>query len=252
MTQFTFALREVWRHSVRVPHFLARNVLLALPLCLGTPAWADENIIEEQLQDIGKIPNEEVMVVQRKYTRKRLRHELTPAVFGGLPFNSVRRTLYGGASYTLHINDWLGLEAMFNYSQSFIGGFVFDINNNATRPNQLPINADYQKLLFALYAGAQLSPFYGKMATLSSSIAFLEPYFYLGTGLATTEKFLYPTLVPGVGMRVFFKEWFSMRVDVRNLLYNERFISRQSGLEQTGIRSNWMILASLSFWLPKM
>jgi outer membrane beta-barrel protein len=252
MTQFSFAFREARRHSVRVRHFLVLNVLLALPLCLATPARADENIIEEQLQEIGKIPNEEVMVVQRKYTRKRLRHELTPALIGGLPFNSVRRTLYGGASYTLHINDWLGLEAMFNYSQSFIGGFVFDINNNATRPNQLPINADYQKLLFAVYAGAQLSPFYGKMATLSSSIAFLEPYFYLGAGLANTEKFLYPTLVPGVGLRVFFKEWFSMRVDVRNILYNERFISRQSGLEQTGIRSNWMILASLSFWLPKM
>lgn len=251
MTQFSFASREVRRHSVRVG-LIALNALLALPLWWVTPAYADDNIIEEQLQEIGQIPNEEVMVVQRKYTRKRLRHELTPAILGGMPFNSVRRTLYGGASYTLHINDWLGLEGMFNYSQSFIGGFVSDINDNATRPNQNPINPDYQKLLYSVYVGAQFSPFYGKMATLSSSIAFLEPYFYLGAGIANTEKYLYPTVVPGIGVRVFFKEWFSLRLDFRNILYNERAISRVTGLEESGFRSNYMFLASLSFWLPKM
>lgn len=251
MTQSSFASREVRRHSVRVG-LLVLNALLALPLLSVPTAHADENIIEEQLQEIGQIPNEEVMVVQRKYTRKKFRHELTPALLGGLPFNSVRRTLYGGASYTLHVNDWLGFEAMFNYSQSFIGGFVNDVNSNSTRPNQNPINPDYQKLLYAVYVGAQISPFYGKMATLSSSIAFLEPFFYLGAGIANTEKYLYPTVVPGIGVRVFFKEWFSLRLEIRDLIYNERAISRVTGLEESGIRNNYMFLASLSFWLPKM
>ncbi|NBW99663.1 hypothetical protein EBR03_08840, partial [bacterium] len=52
--------------------------------------------IEKQLEEVGSIPDEEVLVVQRKFTRKEWRHEISPLNFGGIPFGTVRRTMTSG------------------------------------------------------------------------------------------------------------------------------------------------------------
>jgi hypothetical protein len=99
----------------RIATGLINPFAMALALWGATQAFVanadSDNVIEKQLADIGGIPNEEVVVVQRKYTRKQWRHEFTPVALGGLPFGTVRRSLMGGASYTLHMNDWLGFES---------------------------------------------------------------------------------------------------------------------------------------------
>lgn len=227
-------------------------VLLALSLGVQV-AHAAENMIEEQLQEIGSIPNEEVMVVQRKYTRKRLRHELTPITIGGFPFNPVRRTLFAGASYILHLNDTYAWEALnFSYTKNFFGSFIDEINTNKTRPNQNDIKSDYQKLLFSVSTGLQIAPFYGKMATFGKYIAFMEPYFAIGIGYSKTEQAGYVTATPGFGMRIYFKEWFSMRVELRDYIYTEKFIDRATGQKSSALRNNFAVIGALSFWLPKM
>ncbi|MBY0369353.1 outer membrane beta-barrel domain-containing protein [bacterium] len=207
------------------------------------PQQAAGNIIEDQLAEIGQVPNEEVVVVQRKYTRKKGRVELTPVAFGGVPFGTVRRTLFGGASATFHLNDWFGIEApSFNYTKTFFSSFTDDINLSESAK----INVDEQRLLFFLTAGMQFTPFYGKLSTFSRYIAYLEPFFYLGGGLAKTESASYLTVVPGVGFRVFFKEWFSLRLDLRDYIYTEV----NGGVSR--LRNNYAFTISLSFWLPKM
>jgi hypothetical protein len=81
--------------------------------------------IEQQLVDVGSVQQDEVLVVQRKFTRKNWRHEITPVAFGGIPFGNIRRPLFGSFSYTLHPNDWLGLELFnFVYSKTFFTLFV--------------------------------------------------------------------------------------------------------------------------------
>jgi outer membrane beta-barrel protein len=228
---------------------------MLLSLVVATQSFA-ANMIEEQLAEIGAVPDEEIVVVQRKYTRKNFRFELTPVAFGGVPFGTVRRTLFGGANATFHLNDWLGIEAPnFVYTKGFFSGFTSDINagQDAALPSARPhINVSEQKLLFFLTGGLQFTPFYGKLANLSRFIAYIEPFFSVGAGIARTETSSYLTLYPGVGFRLFFKEWFSFRFDFRDYIYTERSTDPTSGSITNTLRNNYAFTVSLSFWLPKM
>ncbi len=229
---------------------LSRSFYLFAGLCVFAPV-AGANIIEEQLTEIGQVPNEEIVVVQRQYTRKTGRFELTPVQVGGVPFGDFRRTLFGGASATYHLNDWLGFEVpAFAYTKTFFSSFTSNINAGQTAAGAPLINVDEQRLLFFLTGGVQLTPFYGKLSTFSRYIAYIEPFFSLNAGLARTETSNYLTVVPGLGFRLFFKEWFSMRFDFRNYIYNERSVSTGTPVDK--LRMNYAFTVSLSFWLPKM
>lgn len=228
---------------------------LILPFLFSLPTLAEDvDEIEDQLKEIGTIHNEEVVVVQRKYTRKNWRHEFSPVSFGGVPFGTVRRTLLGGASYTLHFNDWLGLELPnFAYSKTFFSSFTDDINQFKEDPNQANIKPDFQKLLFFLTGGLQITPFYGKVATFSRWIAYIEPYLTFGAGMAKTEVSSYLAFYPGIGIRVFFREWFSLRLEFRDYIYTEKFTTRTNPpQEASALRNNYAMTVGLSFWLPKM
>jgi len=221
---------------------------------LSSLAFAGENVIEKQLKDIGSIPNDEVIVVQRQYTSKDWRWELTPLSFGGVPFGTVRSTLLAGASGTLHFNDWLGWEFLnFSYTQTFFSSFTDDINNNKVNPAQANIKPDYQKLLYFLTTGFQFTPFYGKVSTFSRFIAYIEPYLSVGGGMARTETNTYPTIYPGIGARIFFREWFSMKLEFRDYIYNENSLSISTNpTTTTNLRNNYAVFVAFSFWLPKM
>lgn len=231
------------------PRFRAA-LLIALCLATGPARADDDNVIEQQLTEIGSIPNEEIMSVQRKFTRKEWRHELTPVSLGGVPFGTVRRTLTGGAGYSLHFNDWFAGEFNFTYTKNFFSRFTSDINENNPTPD---IRPDVQKLLLIASLGVQVTPFYGKMSTFSRWIAYIEPFFSVGAGLAKTETSQYLTFYPGLGIRVFFREWVSMKLEFRDYMYFEKYIQRTTPpSEATALRHNFSVSASLSFWLPKM
>jgi outer membrane beta-barrel protein len=233
-----------------------RFIAIAIVLTISVPpalSWADEGVIEKQLKEIGSIDNEEVVVVQRQYTKKNWRSEFTPLTLGGVPFGTVRRTLFAGASYVLHANDWLGLELFnFEYTQTFFSSFTDDINANKTRSGQGDIKPDYQKLLYFLTSGIEITPFYGKLSTFSRWIAYVEPYFSLGAGIAKTETNSYFAYYPGIGLRAFFKEWFSMRLEFRDYLYTESYTDTATLQPTSALRNNYAVVLSFSFWLPKM
>ncbi len=231
-----------------------RNFFLILIITsLARLAAADSNVIEKQLIDIGSIPNKEVMVVQKKYTKKNFRHEITPIRFGGLPFGDIRRTFFAGASYTLHLGDAFALELLdFTYTKDFFTGFTADISAGQKAAGKAEIKPDVQRLLFMFTPGVQFSPTYGKASTLSHWIAYLEPYVSLNAGFAKTESNTYFTIAPGLGLRVFFKEWFSMKLEFRDYIYTESVVDRTTGNNKSLTRNNYSVAASLSFWIPKM
>lgn len=236
-------------------NFTFRPLLLcALSIFLvGATAVGQRGVIEEKLAEIGSVPNEEIIVVQRKYTRKNWRHELTPFSIGGIPFGSIRRTIMGGARYTLHFNDKLAWEAFnFIYTKNFFSNFTDDINANP-RPGQPPIRPDVQQLLLIATTGLQWTPFYGKIATLSEHIAYIEPFFSGGFGWSKTDLNNYLTFFFGAGMRVFFREWVSLNFELRDLMYSEDSVTRTvPAVETSNFRHNFAISLALSFWLPKM
>jgi len=236
---------------LHAPNAFSYAFMLLSFVCLCDARGA--NMIEEQLAEIGAVPDEEIVVVQRKYTRKNFRFELTPVAFGGVPFGTVRRTLFGGANATFHLNDWLGIEAPnFVYTKTFFSNFTSDINAGQDSVSRPRINVSEQRLSFFLTGGLQITPFYGKLANLSRFIAYIEPFFSLGAGIAKTETASYLTLYPGVGFRLFFKEWFSLRFDFRDYIYTERSTDPSSGTVTSTLRNNYAFTISLSFWLPKM
>lgn len=226
---------------------------MAIALFFSSQSFAaSESMIEQQLKELGSIANDEVVVVQRKFTRKAWRHEISPVSFGGVPFGTVRRTLMGGASYTLHVNDWFGWEVVnFAYTKAFFSSFTDDIN--AAQPGRPAIRPDFQKLLYFLTTGVQITPFYGKISTFSNYIAYLEPYLGLGVGISRTEAQSYLTFYPAIGIRAFFKEWVSMRLEFRDYMYTEKNVTRTDPpTEVNNFRNNYAVTVSLSFWLPKM
>lgn len=229
-------------------------VLASLIVC-SLPLFADETAdIEKQIAEIGSIPNEEVMVVQRKFTKKDMRHEITPFVFGGIPFGTIRRTLMTGASYTLHLNDWFAIEPVnIAFSKTFFSSFTDDINANKTRTTQADIKPDFQKLLYFLTAGVQFTPIYGKSSTFSKWIAYLEPYIGFGAGIAKTEAEQYFTFYPAIGIRAYFREWFSMKLEFRDYIYTEKYTTRTTPPQDaSSTRNNYAVTVAFSFWLPKM
>lgn len=228
-----------------------RFALILGSLGLSNSGTASTGVIEKQLQEIGSISNEEVVVVQRQYTTKKFRHELTPVALGGIPFGTVRRTLFGGAAYTLHLNDSFAWEAVnFAYSKTFFSSFADDVS---AQPGNPTIKPDYQKLIYFLTTGLQWAPTYGKVATFSRWIAYVEPFLSLGAGLAKTDLNSYVAFVPGIGLRIFFKEWVSMKLEFRDYLYTEKYVSRVAPFNETSsLRNNYAVMLSLSFWLPKM
>ncbi len=224
---------------------------VAISCFLTQSLIAAEGVIERQLRSIGEVPNEEVVVVQKAFTSKNWRHEFNPLAMGGVPFGTVRRTLFGGASYTLHANDWLAWEAFnFLYSKTIFSSFAEDINAYQASANK--IAPDFQKLIYFATTGLHFTPTYGKVSSFSRWIAYLEPYFIFGVGLAKTEVQNYLTFAPGIGARFFFKEWVSMRIELRDYLFTEKFTDRATGAEATALRNNYSVMLALSFWLPKM
>lgn len=216
---------------------------------VSSSSFAATGVIEKQLQEIGTVSNEEVVVVQRQYTTKNMRHELTPIALGGIPFGTVRRTLFGSAAYTLHLNDSFAWEAVnFAYTKTFFSSFADDVN----AINTVKIKPDFQKLIFFATTGIQYSPTYGKISTFSRWIAYMEPFVSLGVGLAKTDVNSYIAFAPGVGMRIFFKEWFSMKLEFKDYIYTERSLNRSTLQESSSMKNNYAVMLSLSFWLPKM
>ncbi len=228
------------------------KVLFLGMLCGALCAQAAESLIEEQLEEIGRIPHREIISVQRNYTKKAWRHELSPFTFGGIPFGTIRRTLIGGTGYALHWNDWFATEANFLYTKNFFTSFTEDINGpDEDNPvNTPPIQPLVQNLVFVLSAGASFTPWHGKVATFSRHTLYLEPVFSLGAGIAKTDSNTYFTFYPGIGLRVFFREWVSLKLEVRDYIYQE--VSGTPGSEVTSLTNNYSVAVSLSFWLPKM
>ncbi len=157
----------------------------------------------------------EVVAVQdRPY---RLVHEFTASV-GVLPIDAFYTGLSLGGSYTLHFNDLIAWEAIsFHYSGNIDTGLE---NELAERFSVLP-DGDPQ-LQYLAGSSLVFSPLFGKFAFFNDSIVNVSTYLSVGGGLARyDDESFRPQGSIGPGLRLFFGDVVSTRLDVRNIIASD-------------------------------
>ena len=176
-------------------------LLILSGMAVGHTAWAQEDELNS-----GRV----VAVQDRPY---RMVHEFTASV-GVLPIDAFYTGLSLGGAYTLHFNDLLAWEAIsFHYSGNVDSGLESEL---ADRWSVLPEGEPQLQYL----AGTHVifTPLFGKLTFFNDSIVHLSTYLSVGGGLAKFDDGFRPHGSIGPGLRAFFGQVVSTRLDIRNII----------------------------------
>lgn len=149
--------------------------------------------------------------VQKRMFQKAGRHELS--VNGGLYAADLLSSSYLlAAAYTYHFTEDLALEASFGYARA--DSKLVRIVQNETSFTALRLNTPVY-----IYEGHLLwSIAYGKLRWFQSGISRFDLHLALGGGVTDNQSAQGLTGSFGLGLKLFFGEWFALRVDVRDQL----------------------------------
>lgn len=162
--------------------------------------------VEDELKS-GRI----IAVDDRPY---RMVHEFSVHA-GVLPTDARYVGISLGGSYTLHLSDLWAWEALsFHYSANI------DTNLDSELSNRFGVLPEPQpRLQYLLTSSAVFTPFFGKQAIFNSDVALQGVYLALGGGIANLggddQDFFLPQVSAGPGVRFFFGQVVSSRLDIR-------------------------------------
>lgn len=187
-------------------------------------------------------PNVAVHVVEKKPFADQGKHEfvLYP---GAIQVNGKFTQHFGSAaSYVYHLHENFALQVMGQYNwYSRESGFNQELIDKVREEAQA---ATSLLLVWALQAGVEVTPIYGKFAFLEGSLAHFSLVISAGAGIGSTRHQLHPENAAGpatfgdtgmrfvgsvgVGFRVQFGARFALRLEVRDLAYTAR-VDRVNG-----------------------
>ncbi len=151
-----------------------------------------------------------VAVQDRPY---RLVHEFSASV-GVLPIDAFYTGLSIGGAYTLHFNDIIAWETLsFHYSGNVDSGLESEL---ADRWSVLPDGEP--ELQYLAGTGLVITPLFGKFTFFNDSIVHVSTYLNVGGGLAKFDDGFRPQGTIGPGLRLFFGQVVSTRLDLRNVI----------------------------------
>ena len=157
--------------------------------------------------------------VQSRLFQKAGRHELS--ALGGLYASDMLSSSYlVGGAYTFHFTEDLGLEASFGYARansSLVRIVEDDTSFTALRLNT-PIYVYEGHLLWSLA--------YGKLRWFSASISRFDLYLAFGGGVTDNQSAQGLTGSFGLGLKLFFGEWFAVRIDIRDQLLTQELLGQ--------------------------
>jgi len=200
--------RSMTQRREGAPRGLAPAWALALAvLALAGPAAAQE-VDDEAMEDLR------ALAVQERHHQHW--HELTVS-FGLLPVDAFLKGLAVSGNYTLHFNELFAWEIVHAY------GVVYrvetDLNDDLTN---VGVPNPFTYVSWAATSNFVFTPFYGKYSVGNRSQIFTELFLVAGGGygwmtLAQGEAEATQHLVvdAGLGFRVFFGDYFSVRFDLR-------------------------------------
>jgi outer membrane beta-barrel protein len=175
--------------------------------------------------------------VQKRLFQKAGRHELS--VMGGLYAADLLSSSYLlSAAYTYHFSEDLGLEASFGYTRA--DSALVRIVQNETSFTALRLNTPVY-----LYEGHLLwSIAYGKLRWFEGGISRFDLHLAFGGGVTDNQSAQGLTGSFGLGLKLFFGEWFALRVDVRDQLLQQELLG------QSKIVNNLAATLGLSMFFP--
>lgn len=164
-------------------------------------------------------------VVAREAREHRLVHEFNVGV-GVLPLDALYTGVSLGGSYTLHLNDFLALELIdFRYSANLDSGLRRRLNEFSVEPTASP------EVEYIAGTGVLYTPFYGKLALFDSAVLRLATHVGANFGVAHfSDGFRFQTTV-GPGIRFFFSDTVSSRLDVRGSIAFDEVLSVETLLQ---------------------
>jgi outer membrane beta-barrel protein len=155
--------------------------------------------------------------VQKRLFQKAGRHELS--VIGGVYAADMLSSSYliGGA-YTYHFTEDLGLEASFSYTRadSELVRIVQDNTSFTALRLNTPVYVYLGHLLWSIA--------YGKLRWFDGGIGRFDLNLALGGGVTDNQTAAGLTGSFGLGLKLYFGEWFAVRVDVRDQLLQQELL----------------------------
>lgn len=155
--------------------------------------------------------------VQSRLFQKAGRHELS--AFGGLYSADLLSSSYlVGGAYTFHFTEDLALEASFGYSRanSSLVRIVEDDTSFTALRLDTPVYIYEGHLLWSIA--------YGKLRWFSGSISRFDLFLAFGGGVTDNQTALGLTGSFGLGLKLFFGQWFAVRVDIRDQLLQQELL----------------------------
>jgi len=183
-----------------------RSILCSLMLIAVVPSVAHARSVEDELKS-GQI----IAVDDRPY---RMIHEFSIHA-GMLPTDAMYVGVSLGGSYTLHLSDLWAWEAVsFHYSANIDTDLESELSNRfGVLPDPEP------RFQYLLSSSAVFTPMFGKQSIFNSDVALQGVYLALGGGIANLggddQDFFLPQVSGGPGIRIFFGQVVSTRLDVR-------------------------------------
>lgn len=219
---------------------LALLIILATAAPLAqaaiAPARAGAQCIDEAIRDELNARRRYRGVRERLF-QKALRHELS--VMGGVYAADLLSASYlVQGAYTFHVTEDLGLEASFAYSQS--DSELVRIIENDRGISLIRIEAP----VYVYQAHLIWSIAYGKLRWFGDGISRFDFNLAIGGGLTDNQTSRGLTFSAGIGIKFFFDQWFSLRIDVRDQ------VLQQELLGESAIVNNITATLGLSVFIP--
>lgn len=218
---------------------LLRLGLVLAPLLTAStllPALAEAQCIDEAIRDELNARRRYRGVRERLF-QKALRHEIS--VMGGVYAADLLSASYLlQAAYTFHVTEDIGLEASFAYSQAT--SELVRIIEQDRGISLIRIDAP----VFVYQAHLVWTLAYGKLRWFGDGISRFDFNFAIGGGLTDNQTSRGLTFSAGLGIKFFFDEWFSIRIDIRDQVLEQELLG------ESRIVNNLTATLGLSVFLP--
>jgi outer membrane beta-barrel protein len=198
----------------RAPAWLLLSLLCAAPVLHALPAQAQ--CIDEAIRDELNA-RRRYRGVQKRLFQKTGRHEIS-GMAGVYAADLLSASYLLQGAYAFHVSEDFALEASFAYTRAesdLVRIVEQDTSFTALRLDT-PVYIYQGHLLWSLG--------YGKLRWFNGSISRFDLFAAIGAGVTDNQTAEGLTLSAGLGLKMFFGDWFALRLDIRDQVLSQELL----------------------------